>query len=128
VLRGRQAEPSDAHAEHLPVVPQVPGDEDDEEDLGELARLESHRPDRDPEVRAVDRLAELRQRGQDQEPNGEDPERVLVVVEPPVPVAGEQHREREDADADYDPDALAERQIRVDPVDERQSGCSEQAD
>jgi hypothetical protein len=96
VLRGRQAKPSDAHPEHLSIVPEVARDEDDQENLGELAGLERDRADRDPEVRAVDRLAEPGKGRQDQEPDGDDPERVLVVVEPPVPVAEDEDREREE--------------------------------
>ncbi len=128
MLRRRKSEPPDSHGEHLAVVAQVAGDEDDEEHLRELAGLEGDRADRDPEVGAVDGGTELGQRRQDQERDREDPKCVLVVVEPPVVLADHQDGQREQGDSDHDPDALAEREVWVDPVDEGQADRGQKTD
>ena len=64
VLQRRQRHPEHAPRaddQHLAVLAQVAGEEDDDRDLRELGRLEGERADLDPEVGAVDLLADPRQ-------------------------------------------------------------------
>ena len=103
--------------EHLALLAQVAGEEDDQHDLRELAGLELERADCDPEARAVDLVADPGQRGQEEQHDRAEPEEVLVALEPPVVVAQQEQRGREEADADHDPQPLAERVVRVEPVD-----------
>ncbi len=72
--------------------------------------------------------AETGQRRQDQEPDCDQAERVLVVVEAPVVFSDDEHGECEDRDADHDPDALAPREFRIDPVDEGQPSRGQEPD
>ena len=77
VLERRQGDAEDpprADDQHLAVLAQVAGEEDDDRDLRELGRLEGERADLDPEVGAVDLLADPRQarRQQQQQPDRGD--------------------------------------------------------
>ena len=103
--------------EHLSLLAQVAGQEDDQHDLRELTGLELDAAEVHPEARAVDRLADHGQRREQEEADRGQPEQVLVALEPPVVVAQEQERHGEGGDADDDPEALAERVVRVQPVD-----------
>ncbi len=60
-----------------------------------------------------------RQGGQEEEADRRQPEEVLVALEPPVVVAQREQRRGERRDSDHDPEPLAERVVRVEPVDLR---------
>src|SRR5262245_7712290 len=105
--------------EHLPLLAQVAGQEDDQHDLRELAGLELDPTHVHPEARSVDLLADHRERGQEQEGDGGEPEQVLVALEAPVVVPQEEERCGERGDADDDPEPLSECVVRVQPVDLR---------
>ena len=112
--------------ERLALVAQVGGEEDDQHDLRELAGLELERADLDPQPRAVDRLADPRDRRQRHQDDRGDPEQVLVALEPPVVVAEREQRQREERDPDHDPERLAEGVVGVQPVDHRHADRREQ--
>ena len=112
--------------QHLALVAQIAGEEDDQEDLRQLARLELERAHLHPQPRAVDRLADPRQRRQHQQQDRRDPEQVLVLLEDPVVAAEREERQREEDDADHDPEALPEGVVRVQPVDQRHADRRQQ--
>ena len=66
-----------------------------------------------PEARAVDRLADPRQRGQEEEADRAEAEEVLVALEHAVVAAKQEERAGEGRDADHDPEALPERVVGV---------------
>ena len=130
VLERRQGDaehPPGADDQHLAVLAQVAGEEDDDADLRELGRLEGERPDLDPEVGAVDLLADPRQprRQQQQQPDRGD--RVPVALEHVV-VAQELDRQREEDQAEDEPVGLVAGQAVVDPVDHHQADRGQQGD
>ena len=73
--------PAGADDQHLAVLAQVAGEEDDDADLRELGRLEGERADLDPEVGAVDLLADPRQARRQQQQQADDGDRVAVALE-----------------------------------------------
>ena len=105
-----------ALGEHLALLSQVAREEEDQEDLRELAGLELERPDVDPELHAVDSLAEPRNGREQEEEDRRDSEQVAVRLEHAVVVAQRDQRRREDADADQDPERLAPAVVGVEPV------------
>ena len=113
--------------EHLALLAQVAREEHDQQDLRELARLDAERPELDPEARAADLLADARQRGQHEQRERDDPDHVLVRLEPPVVVAERDERRREERDADHDPQPLAERVVGIQAVDLGQADRRQQS-
>ena len=123
----REPEASHAAAEELPAIAEVAGQEDDEEDLRELAGLERHGPELDPEGGAVDRGAEPGDRRQQEEHDRPQAEDVLDAVE--LAVVADQDRARgEDGHADDEPEPLAQREVGVDAVDHGQPDPRQERD
>jgi hypothetical protein len=93
----QEPEPDPRARQQGPRLGEVPGDEDDEDDLQQLSGLHAHRPEVDPQARAVDRVAEEQRRGQKTDPDRGP--RVLVVAQDPVVAEADGDREhRQDAD------------------------------
>jgi hypothetical protein len=115
-----------ALGQHLALLAQVAREEDDQRELCELTGLELERADVDPEAGAVDRLAEDGRGREREQQERADAEEVLVALEHAVVVAEGEHRPRERADAHDDPEALTERVVRVQPVDQRQADRGEE--
>ena len=109
---------------HLVAVrDEVAGEEDRQQDLRDLTGLERHRTDEDPDAGAVDRAAQPRDEGQEQEHERGEAGRVRVAAQQPV-VAQEHDDERGQHGAQGHPDELGGRstalQCHVDPIDHRE--------
>ena len=123
MLERRQRHPEDpagADDQDLAVLAQVAGEEDDQADLRELGRLKGERADLDPEVGAVDLLADPRQARRQQQQQPDDGDRVAVALEHVV-VAQELDRQGEEHEAEHEPVGLVAGQAGVDPVDHHQA-------
>ena len=130
VLERRQRHPEHAAGaddQHLAVLAQVAGEEDDDADLRELGRLEGERADLDPEVGAVDLLADAGQARRQQQQQPDRGDRVAVALEHVV-VAQELDRQREEDEAEHEPVGLVAGQVGVDPVDHHQAERGQQRD
>ena len=92
-------------AEQLALLHEVRGEEHGEQDLGELAGLEADRPDADPDLGAVDGLADAGDEGEEQQADAAHPDRPAVALEVAHPADDEQGDD-EGGDADGDPARL----------------------
>ena len=104
----RQAHPQDLAARQGQVVPvghEVGGEEDRQQHLGHLGRLEGHATDPDPDLGAVDVLADARHEGKDEEDQAGPHGPTVPAPQAPVVAQQEEHGGEED-DAQQRPDQL----------------------
>ena len=111
--------------QQLAALGEIRSQEHDHRDLAELRGLELERADPDPHPRAVDLLADARDDRQQQQPDGDEPQRVGVRREPAV-VADAHDRRAERHDAHHHPDGLLRALARVEPVDHGEPDAHEQ--
>ena len=121
-------DPAAGERQRIAVEDEIAGERHHQQHLGDLAGLEAHRADVDPDPRAVDGLADDRSHRQEKQHDRGEPTGVGEPLEHPVVAQDHQGRD-EQPDAEGHPDQLLSGELgvagEVDPMDDREPDAVE---